>query len=125
MRSPRVRLTVRRMMGAVAVAALGAWLIRIAVNVANDPSGGAIVCVFQSPVTGKVSYLTQCNPPTFWSRYIRRLTGRPWPGDYRCPCGDEPNVYTRRGDRLMQTFDRGEEADAYGERLEAEWSASR
>jgi hypothetical protein len=119
MRMPRVQFTMRRLMIGVAIAGLVSWLIRVALEVAGDPNGDAIFCVYQSPVTGKVSYLTECNPPTFWPRYIRRLMGWPWPGDFRCPCGDSPHVYTSRGDRLMRTFDRAEDADAYGAWLEA------
>ena len=105
-------------MFAVAIAGLASWLIRVAVEVASDPSARTIVCVFQSPATGKVEYLTQCNPPTFWPRYIRRLMGRPWPGDYRCPCGDGP-MKTEWGYQLMGTFVRGEDAEAHGARLQA------
>jgi hypothetical protein len=123
MRVPRVQFTVRRLMFAVAIAGLASWLIRVAVEVASDPSACTIVCVFQSPATGKVEYLTQCNPPTFWPRYIRRLMGRRWPGDYRCPCGDGP-MKTKWGYRLMGTFVRGEDAVAHGARLQAAWGGS-
>jgi hypothetical protein len=119
MRLPRVRFTLRLLMIAVAIAGLVSWLIRVAVEVASDPSACTIVCVYHSPATGKVEYLTQCNPRTFWPRYIRRLTGRPWPGDYRCPCADASNSNSLRGDRLMRTFVRGEDAEAYGAWLEA------
>jgi hypothetical protein len=118
MRVPRVQFTVRRLMFAVAIAGLASWLIRVAVEVASDPSARTIVCVFQSPATGKVEYLTQCNPPTFWPRYIKRLMGRPWPGDYRCPCGDGP-MKTKWGYQLMGTFVRGEDAEAHRPRLQA------
>jgi hypothetical protein len=104
----------------VAIAGLGAWLVRVAVEVATDPNGRVVYCVYQSQVTGEVNVLTQCNPWTFWARYARRLTGRPWPGDYHCPCGDGPTALTRRGLRLVQTIERPEEVDALVERLRAE-----
>jgi hypothetical protein len=109
----------RWLMIAVAIAGLVSWSIRVVAEVASDPNADAIFCVYQSPVTGKVKYLTQCNPGTFWPRYIRRLLGQPWPGDYRCPCGDGPNALTRGGYRLIRTFDRTEAANAYGAWLEA------
>ncbi len=108
------------MMLVVALAAVGAWLIAVAVRVVNDPNGDAIFCVYQSPETGEVRYLTQCNPKTFWPRYVRKLMGRTWPGDYRCPCGSESNLHTRSGKRLVRSFDRIEASDAFGARLEAE-----
>jgi hypothetical protein len=120
MRLPRVRFTVRQLIVLVAIAGLGASLVRVAIEVATDPNGSVLYCVFGSPVTGEVNAITQCDPPTFWARYVRRLTGRRWPGDYRCPCGDGPNSLTQRGLRLVQTFDRIEDADALLERLRAE-----
>jgi hypothetical protein len=120
MRLPRVRFTVRQLVVLVAIAGLGDWLVRMAVQVATDPNGRELYCVFRSPVTGEVNVITQCDPATFWARYARRLTGRPWPCDYHCPCGDGPNALTRRGLRLVQTFDRAEDADALLERLRAE-----
>ena len=120
MRLPRARFTVRQLMVLVAIAGLGAWLVRVAVEVATDPNGRVLYCVYRSPVTGEVNVLTQCNPGTFWARYARRLTGRPWPGDYHCPCGDGPTALTRRGLRLVQTIERPEEVDALVERLRAE-----
>ena len=119
MRLPRVRFTVRQLMILVVIAGLGSWLVRVAMEVATDPNGSVLFCVFQSPVTGDVNAITQCDTRTFWARYVRRLTRRPWPGDYYCPCGDGPNALTRRGLRLVQTFDRAEDADALLERLRA------
>ena len=120
MRLPRARFTVRQLMVLVAIAGLGAWLVGVAMEVAADPNGSVLFCVFRSPVTGEVNALTQCDTRTFWAQYVRRLTGRQWPGDYHCPCGDGPNALTRRGLRLVQTFDRLEDADALLERLRAE-----
>lgn len=120
MRLTRVRITVRQLMVVVAIAGLGAWLVRVAVEIATDPNGSVLYCVLRSPVTGEVNVVTQCDPPTFWVRYVRRMTGRQWPGDYHCPCGDGRNSLTRRGLRLVQTFDRAEDADAVLERLRAE-----
>jgi hypothetical protein len=117
---PRVRVTVRQLMVLVAIAGLGAWLVRVAMEVAKDPNGSVLYCVYQSPVTGEVNCITQCNPGTFWARYVRKLSGRPWPGDYQCPCKDSPNALTGRGLRLVQTIERPEEADALLERLQAE-----
>ncbi len=104
----------------VAIAGLGTWLVGVAVEVATDPNGRVLYCVFRSPVTGEVNVLTQCDHETFWARYARRLTGRPWPDDYHCPCGDGPNALTRRGLRLVRTIERPEEADDLVERLRAE-----
>lgn len=120
MRLPRVRFTVRQLMALVAIGGLGAWLVRVAIEVATDPKRRVLYCVYRSPITGEVDVLTQCDPETFRARYARRLTGRPWPIDYYCPCGDRPNALTRRGLRLVQTFERPEEADALFERLRAE-----
>jgi hypothetical protein len=126
MRLPRVRFTIRWMMVGVAVAGFGAWLIRVVEEVANDPNGDVLYCVYQSPLTGEVSSLTQCNPRTFWARFARRLTGRPWPGDYRCPCGDGPHAPTLRGQRLrlLRTFDQIEVANAFMVRLRADTAAN-
>jgi hypothetical protein len=104
----------------VAISGLGAWLVGVAVDVATDPNGRVLYCVYRSPVTGEVNILTQCDPGTFWARYARRLTGRPWPGDYHCPCGDGPTALTRRGLRLVRSIERPEEADTFLERLRAE-----
>jgi hypothetical protein len=120
MKLPRVRFTVRQLMVLVAIAGLGAWLVRVAMEVAADPNGNVLFCVFRSPVTGEVNAITHCDTRTFWARYVRTLTRRQWPGDYQCPCGDGPNAQTRRGLRLVQTFDRAEDADTLLERLRAE-----
>ena len=66
MRLPRVRFTVRQLMVLVATAGVGTWLVRVAVEVATDPNGRVLYCVFRSPVTGEVNVLTQCDPGTFW-----------------------------------------------------------
>src|SRR5258705_530428 len=85
MRLPKLRLTVRRMMVAVAIAGVAAWLVVTAIRVERDPHAEqmshlrlvrdtAELCVYTHPIQG-----------VFWSRYWRRLLGQPWPGTFVCP----------------------------------------
>lgn len=85
MRLPRVRFTVRRLMVAVAVVGVAAWLTITAVRVANDPNGGGMRHLRMRIDTREL--VTQGHPVegAFWPRYWRRLLGQPWPGSYVCP----------------------------------------
>jgi hypothetical protein len=91
MRIPRVRLTVRRLMVVVAIAALPAWLAIGAIRVVSDPEGSTLHhfwiwrAVEYAPP--HLAHMSECRAP-FWPRYWRSILGEPWPGTYRCPCGE-------------------------------------
>ena len=78
-------MTVRRMMVFVLALALVFWLaspmarIRSHTHLRPDPT-------FPGAISNE-----PCHRNHFWPQYMRRLLGRPWPGDYVCPDhADEP-----------------------------------
>lgn len=85
MRPVRIQFTVGRMMVAVAVVGVAAWLTITASRVINDPDGDVISHLRMR--TDTRGLVTQTHPigGVFWPRYWRRLLGQPWPGSYVCP----------------------------------------
>src|SRR4051812_35102300 len=74
MRVPRVRFTVRRMMGAVAIVASAAWLIVPAVRILNDPGRHWLTLLWQRP---DGSRLYSGHEVAFWARYRWEILGLP------------------------------------------------
>ena len=70
-----VKISVRRAMGLVAVAALGLWLTVPAVKILRDPARHTLTHLWQRP---DGSYLFSGHPVGFWARYRRKLLDLPW-----------------------------------------------
>jgi hypothetical protein len=81
-----VRLSLRRMMALVALAAVATWLGGAAVRVMDDRRYGSILHHRHRP--GECCGFVLFEPAPFWPRYWRRLLGQPWPGSYACDCDD-------------------------------------
>jgi hypothetical protein len=93
MRIPRVRFSMKGLMGAVAALGLAVWLIDAAVRVRADGRNNWLYHYEAASPDGPPdgpSWVGQGHVAPFWPRYWRELLGRPWPGSYSCPCGFEP-----------------------------------
>src|ERR1700710_2323696 len=87
MRLTGLRLSTRRTMAMVAVAALALWPAATAVRVSSDPQNQYLSHSWrgyaetpQGPITCKFT----THPAPYFPRYWRRLVGAPWPGSYVC-----------------------------------------
>jgi hypothetical protein len=83
-------MTTRRWMAVTVASAIALWLSVTAYHVETDRDGEWIYHLwerFDSIDPGSV-YNSQHRAP-FWTRYWRKLIGRPWPGNYACDPGGE------------------------------------
>lgn len=94
MRRPRLRFTVRRMMIAVALAAIGLRLGETTWRVWQDKDP-KIYQLWHDPAKPYVTLEGHAQPQSFWSRDRCALLGQAWPGDFRCDCRSQRASRTR------------------------------
>lgn len=90
MRVPRPRFTLRSAMVLVACAGVAGWLLLAAERVRTEPGSGTVCHLGRYRDNGEpFAYGHGSSPRVFWSKYWRKVLGRPWPGSFACPCKSE------------------------------------